>query len=146
MVDKEGCAPIVEEHLSNGGVLAILADQHAGDKGCWTDFMGVPASCHKALALFSLSSGAPMLAGYTIRLDEKPMKLESACVAVADPESDDPACESVTTLTEWYNAQLEQSVSHAVEQYWWLHRRWREPPPKVAKRLAKRAEKKKLAA
>ncbi len=59
MVDKEGCAPIVEEHLKNGGTLTILADQHAGPKGCWTRFMGVPASCHKALALFSLSSGAP---------------------------------------------------------------------------------------
>ncbi len=146
MVDKEGCAPIVEEHLKNGGALAILADQHAGDKGCWTDFMGVPASCHKALALFSLSSGAPMLAGYTIRLDGKPLKFESACIAIADPQRGDPACESVNSLTKWYNEQLERSVALAVEQYWWLHRRWREPPPKVAKRLQKRATQKQLAA
>jgi KDO2-lipid IV(A) lauroyltransferase len=146
MVDKEGCAPIVEQHLKAGGVLTILADQHAGDKGCWTQFMGVPASCHKALALFSLSSKAPMLAGYTIRLDGKPMKMESACLAIADPATDDPACDSVTSLTQWYNARLEESVALAVEQYWWLHRRWRRPPRKVAKRLEKRAAKRKLAA
>ncbi len=139
MVDKEGCAPIVEKHLQNGGMLAILADQHAGPKGCWTDFMGVPASCHKALALFSLSTGAPMMAGYTIRIDGQPMRMESGCVAVTDPARNDPACQSVTSLTEWYNDRLEESVALAVEQYWWLHRRWRQPPPKVAARLAKRA-------
>ena len=146
LVDKEGCAPFVEEHLKNGGVLSILADQHAGDKGCWTNFMGVPASCHKALALFSLSSDAPMMAGYTIRLNNKPMQMEAACVGIADPTTGDPSCESVNSLTEWYNARLEESVALAVEQYWWLHRRWREPPPKVVKRLAKRAEKQRAAA
>lgn len=146
LVDKVGCAPFVEQHLKDGGVLSILADQHAGDKGCWTEFMGVPASCHKALALFSLSSDAPMLVGYAVRLDNQPMRMETGCVAVADPLAGDPACQSVTTLTEWYNARLEETISMSVEQYWWLHRRWRQPPPKVAKRLQKRAEKKKLAA
>lgn len=140
MLDKDGCAMEVDQHLADGGTLAILADQHAGPKGCWTNFLGVPASCHKALALFSLGSGAAMLAGSTRRIDGKPMQFESACVAVADP-LDDPEghCESVTTLTKWYNRQLALSVSEAVEQYWWLHRRWREPPPRVAKRLAKAA-------
>jgi len=137
MVDKEGCAPLVQRHLENGGALSILADQHAGTKGCWVEFMGVPASCHKALALFSLSSGAPMMAGYTLRIDGQPMRFESACTAVADPKHDEEgACESVTTLTNWYNAHLTQAVARAVDQYWWLHRRWREPPPRVAQRFA----------
>ncbi|MCS7467635.1 lipid A biosynthesis acyltransferase [Stieleria sp. ICT_E10.1] len=140
MLDKDGCAIQVDQHLADGGTLAILADQHAGPKGCWTKFLGVPASCHKALALFSLGSGAPMLAGSTRRIDGQPMKFETACVAVADPD-DDPEgnCDSVESLTKWYNRQLAISVSEAVEQYWWLHRRWREPPPRVAKRLAKAA-------
>jgi KDO2-lipid IV(A) lauroyltransferase len=140
MIDKDGCAMEVDQHLADGGTLAILADQHAGPKGCWTNFLGVPASCHKALALFSLSSGAPMLAGSTRRLDRQPMRFESACVGVADP-LDDPNgdCESVESLTKWYNRQLASDVGRAVEQYWWLHRRWREPPPRVAKRLARAA-------
>ncbi|MCO8125068.1 lysophospholipid acyltransferase family protein [Stieleria sp. TO1_6] len=142
MLDKEGCAMEVDQHLAAGGTLAILADQHAGPKGCWTNFLGLPASCHKALALFSLGSNAPMLAGYTRRIDGKPMQFESACIAVADP-LDDPAgdCESVTSLTKWYNRQLARGVDRSVEQYWWLHRRWRDPPPRVAKRLAKQTAK-----
>jgi KDO2-lipid IV(A) lauroyltransferase len=143
MVDKEGCAAEVDQHLLAGGALTLLADQHAGPKGCWVQFMGVPASCHKALALFSLASGAPMFAGYTRRVGMKPMQFESNCTGVADPQNDpDEVCASVTTLTNWYNGQLASAVSETVEQYWWLHRRWRTPPEKVAKRLAKQAERK----
>ncbi|MCD0460892.1 lysophospholipid acyltransferase family protein [Roseiconus lacunae] len=141
LLDKDGCAVEVDQHLSAGGMLAILADQHAGPKGCWERFLGVHASCHKALPLFSLGSGAPMLAGFTKRLDHQPMKFESGSLGVADPE-DDPEghCETVHTLTRWYNRRLAESVGEAVEQYWWLHRRWRTPPPRVAKRLAKLAK------
>ena len=68
------------------------------------------------------------------------MRFESACIGYVDP-LDDPErhCESVTSLTKWYNRQLAISVGESVEQYWWLHRRWREPPPRVARRLAKAA-------
>ena len=140
MLDKDGCSAEVEQHLESGGTLAILADQHAGPKGCWTNFLGVPASCHKALALFSLSSSAPMLAGSTRRINGQPMRFESACIGYVDPLDDpDQHCASVTSLTKWYNRQLAISVGESVEQYWWLHRRWREPPPRVARRLAKAA-------
>jgi len=142
MVDKEGCAPLIDQHLKQGGVLSLLADQHAGDKGCWLPFMGVPASSHKALALFSLSSNAPMLVSYTIRKNGEPMQFESGCVGIADPLDDTAeVCQSVTTLTQWYNERLAVAIKLAPEQYWWLHRRWRQPPERVAKRLAKEAAK-----
>ncbi|WP_231742176.1 lysophospholipid acyltransferase family protein [Stieleria varia] len=141
MVDKDGCAAEVQEHLESCGTLAILADQHGGPKGCWVNFLGVPASCHKALALFSLSTNAPMIAGYTIRIDRRPMQFESGTVDVADPFNDPQShCASVSSLTQWYNRQLATAVSGAVEQYWWLHRRWRQPPEKIAKRLARKTE------
>ena len=35
--------------------------------------------------------------------------------------------------------RLAKEIDLAIEQYWWLHRRWRTPPPKIAKRLAKQA-------
>ncbi|MEM6469218.1 MAG: lysophospholipid acyltransferase family protein [Planctomycetota bacterium] len=140
MVDKEGCATDVDRHLSDGGTLAILADQHAGPKGCWVNFLGVPASCHKALALFSLGTDAPMMAGMTRRVGRKPMQFESSCVGVADPRDDaDGHCESVQTLTRWYNQMLASSVGESVEQYWWLHRRWRTPPERIQKRLRRAA-------
>ncbi|MGB7323654.1 MAG: lysophospholipid acyltransferase family protein [Rubripirellula sp.] len=136
MVDKEGCATEVDRHLNNGGILSLLADQHAGPKGCWVHFMGAPASCHKALSLFSLSSNAPMIVGATRRIGGQPMQFEISSHAIADPLIDRDTCESVTSLTNWYNAHLESAVNESIEQYWWLHRRWRKPPERVARRLA----------
>jgi len=139
MIDKEGCAAEVDRHLKNSGILSLLADQHAGPKGCWVDFMGAPASCHKALALFSLAAEAPMLVATTRRIGGRPMQFEIACHAVADPQLDRHTCGSVTSLTQWYNRQLADAVASSMEQYWWLHRRWRQPPEKVARRLQRRA-------
>ena len=141
MVDKQGCAPLIDEHLRQGGVLSLLADQHAGPKGAWVPFCGVLASCHKALALFAMTSSAPMLAVFTRRLGGRPMQFESGCLGVVDPQDDSAQhAHSVTSLTNWYNGQLEQIIDRAPEQYWWLHRRWRTPPEKIAKRLAKPAQ------
>lgn len=132
MVDKEGCAPLIDRHLSRGGTLSLLADQHAGDKGCWTKFMGADASCHKALALFSLTSGAPLLVSATRRAG-RPLYFDSGCFAVADPQHDpEGVCHGVRGLTQWYNQHLAATIAPAVEQYWWVHRRWRRKRRKQA--------------
>jgi KDO2-lipid IV(A) lauroyltransferase len=131
MVDKEGCAPLIDRHLAENGTLSLLADQHAGSKGCWVDFLGAEASCHKALALFSLASGAPMIVGYTRRIGG-PMQFESGSIAMADPLSDSTgACSGVRPLTTWYCDRLVDAIELSVEQYWWIHRRWRTKPAKV---------------
>jgi len=131
MVDKEGCAPLIDRHLGRKGTLSLLADQHAGDKGCWSQFLGADASCHKALALFSLTSGAPMMVSATRRAG-RPMFFDATCIAAIDPQ-DDPQgiCSGVRSLTQWYNDQMAEAIGPAVEQYWWVHRRWRAKPRKA---------------
>ena len=149
ILPKEGSAGAVADWLADNGNLAILADQHAGAKGCWVEFFGHPTSCHKALALFVLSSEAPMLVNYVRRLD-RPMKFEMGITGIAEPNDaklDRPPehLQSVEALTKWYNEKLEEIICRAPEQYWWLHRRWRDVPAGVQKRLDKKraaAEKK----
>jgi KDO2-lipid IV(A) lauroyltransferase len=135
ILPKEGSAPMVEAILASGGTLSLLGDQHAGDKGCWVEFLGRLASCHKAVAVFTIAGGAPMVVGYARRLD-KPLHFEVGMEAIADPALDGPECEGVKPLTVWYNQMLERVILKAPEQYWWLHKRWRTPPAKVTKRLA----------
>jgi Kdo2-lipid IVA lauroyltransferase/acyltransferase len=128
LVDKDGCAPLIDRHLSRGGTLSLLADQHAGERGCWSTFMGADASCHKALALFTLTSGAPLLVAATRRAG-RPMYFKTHCFAVADPQDDpDGICSGVRGLTQWYNDRLAEAIAPAAEQYWWVHRRWRPKP------------------
>jgi len=125
---KEGSSPQVQKLLADGGNLALLADQHAGAKGCWVDFMGQPASCHKGLALFTLTSGAPMVVVGNAR-QGAPLQFKLFVLGVADPESGDENLGSVKSLTRWYNQRLEQIIHLFPEQYWWVHRRWRGQPP-----------------
>lgn len=133
MLPKDGSAPAVQQILQQEGTLALLADQHAGSKGCWVDFFGHPTSCHKALALFVLSSRAKMVVCYNRRL-RFPLQFELGATGVADPTVPGDHLESVQSLTRWYNDRLEAAIRLAPEQYWWLHRRWRELPPNRRKR------------
>ncbi len=127
ILPTEGSAAMIQRVLDSGGMLSLLGDQHAGTKGCWVDFMGRPASCHKAVALFTLSQNAPMLVSYTVRR-AGPLQLEIGCNAIADPADLAPELRDVSSLTQWYNRHLEALVRKWPEQYWWMHRRWKEKP------------------
>ena len=76
MIPKDGSADRIQEVLEAGGILSILGDQHAGTKGVWIDFLGRPAACHKALALFTLINRAPMMVTYCRRLNQ-PLQFEN---------------------------------------------------------------------
>lgn len=111
--------------LNSRGVIGFLADQAAGDKGCWVEFFGRQASAHKAIALFSLHHDAPMVVGGCRRIG-RPLAYEIALQGVADPRSGSPEVAGVRELTQWYTSKLEEIVRRAPEQYWWLHRRWKD--------------------
>jgi Kdo2-lipid IVA lauroyltransferase/acyltransferase len=128
LLPKQGSAGQVEAVLNAGGRIGLLGDQHAGPKGCWVDFLGRPASCHKAVALFTLTGGSPLLVTYAKRVGG-PLKFEGGLMGVADPEIPGNELANVKSLTRWYNAMLEQAILSAPEQYWWVHRRWKGAPP-----------------
>ena len=137
---KNGSASKVQEVMDGGAILTILGDQHAGTKGCWIDFLGRPAACHKAVALFTLSGNAPMLVTYCKRM-KKPLHFEVGCTGIADPLDMSEELQDTRKLTQWYNDRMADAIQRDPEQYWWVHRRWKEKP---VRRTSK--QKKKLAA
>ena len=124
---------MIQEVMDSGGILTLLGDQHAGTKGCWVNFLGRPASCHKAVALFTLSGNAPMMVSYT-KHTEKPLHFEIGCTGVADPLEMPDDLKDVTRLTQWYNDRLGDAIYEDPEQFWWLHRRWKEKPVRKTKK------------
>jgi Kdo2-lipid IVA lauroyltransferase/acyltransferase len=125
ILPKNGSAGEIADLLARQGTLSVLADQHAGAKGCWVDFFGRPASTHKAIALFSLANDAPLVVGGFRRLDE-PLKFELAIECVADPRCLEPEQHGVAGLTQWYTHCLERMIRRDPDQYWWVHRRWKD--------------------
>jgi KDO2-lipid IV(A) lauroyltransferase len=132
ILPMEGSSTAVSHLLDQSGTLCLLADQHAGAKGCWVEFFGHLTSCHKSLALFVLSAKAPMAVSYARRL-AKPLQFEVGVTGIADPNlsghSESPSfLTSVEAMTRWYNGRLEEAIRLDAGQYWWIHRRWRDLP------------------
>ncbi len=133
---KSGSAKPVDALLAAGGTLALLADQHAGPKGCWVQFFGRPASTHKAIALFALVNDAPLVLCFSQRIGGKPLRHVIGADAMIDARDLPPHLRSVPALTQWYTDRLEQIIRRAPEQYWWVHRRWKTEPGRQSQRQA----------
>ncbi len=138
ILPKDGSAPAIQKVLDSGAILTILGDQHAGTKGCWIDFLGRPAACHKAIALFTLSGNAPMMVSYCKHTD-KPLHFEIGCTGVADPLDMPAELRDVKSLTQWYNDQMGEAIYGAPDQFWWVHRRWKEKPVRKKKKRVQAA-------
>ncbi len=141
ILPKEGSAGAVEQVLQKGGILALLGDQNAGRKGCWVEFFGRPASSHKGIALFTLASDAPTIFCFARRAGHALSQIMGT-TSIIDPLTMDSEMRSVTAITEWYTRLLEVTIREAPEQYWWIHRRWRDYKPRSKQRRASSSQSK----
>lgn len=133
IIPKKGGFDQMLKVMDGGGVITLLADQYAGEKACWVEFFGRQASAHKAIALLSLENDAPMVIAYARRL-QRPLQFELAITAISDPRQARDEVGSIRELTQWYTNRLEEFIRLNPEQYWWVHRRWKDPrPPRKAK-------------
>ena len=109
LIPKNGGYDQIERVLSGGGTMAFLADQYAGEKGCWVEFFGRPASAYKAIALLALEHDAPVAVCYARRLG-RPMQFEMVTQAMADPRDARDDVGTVRDMTQWYTGQLEHAI------------------------------------
>jgi KDO2-lipid IV(A) lauroyltransferase len=131
---KNGDFDKIQAVLAEGGVLATLADQDAGQRGQFVDFFGRPASTHKAVALLALEYNVPLLVAGTLRRDGKYYVVPEELIL---PEEFQGRPDAVKALTQRFTSALERLVRRAPEQYFWLHRRWKhQPAPRKSKRAA----------
>jgi KDO2-lipid IV(A) lauroyltransferase len=138
ILPKKGSAPDVELALQANGAIGLLGDQAAGPKGAWVEFFGRPASVHKAIGLFAVSSGAPIMVCSATRrhgLFDYDLRLEGT----ADPALGGPETAGLKEVSQWYTTLLETSIRRAPEQYWWVHRRWRGGPAQAKVSKPRRA-------
>lgn len=135
IVPKKGGYDQIIDVLSRRGTMCFLADQYAGTKGCWVNFFDRPASAHKAIALFALDNDAVVMVGCARRL-KKPLQYRMTIHSILDPRTAPPELQGMRPLTAWYTSELEKMIREAPEQYWWLHRRWKDHRPAKKKRQA----------
>ena len=125
IIPKNGGYDQILDVLGSGGTMTFLADQYAGPKGCWVDFFGRPASVHKAIALLALEHNASLVVSSSLRMD-RPLQIEMNAKHFIDPQDAGDELGTVPGLTQWYSHRLEEMIRRTPDQYWWLHRRWKD--------------------
>lgn len=136
IIPKNGGYDQILAVLGQGKTMTLLADQHAGDKGCWVEFFGRQASAHKAIALLALDNDCPVIVSSARRVDDRPLHVELAISAIADTRELRDELGTIGNVTQWYTSRLEDMIRQSPEQYWWIHRRWKERRRRPHKKAA----------
>ncbi|WP_135505951.1 lysophospholipid acyltransferase family protein [Roseovarius aestuariivivens] len=115
------------KHLRSGGVLAILNDLNAHD-GVPLDFFGKPALTSLATAEMALKFDAPLLPVWGRRAEDGIhfVILVEEPIAHSDP----------VTMTQEFNDRLEAQVRAHMDQWFWIHRRWKDGTGPLAEKGA----------
>jgi KDO2-lipid IV(A) lauroyltransferase len=125
LLAKHGDFANMEKLLKDGGLLATLADQDAGQRGLFVDFFGRPASTHKAVALLALEHNVPMVVFGAPKLDGK---YHLWGIDIIFPEDYAASSDPIRAITQRFTTGLESLIRQAPEQYFWVHRRWKHQP------------------
>ncbi len=113
--------------LRAGGILAMAADQDARRDGVFVPFFGRLASTPTGPAWLSLATGAPIVFGTCLRGPDG--RYEAMLTPPMLPQGEASDAEAVRALTARHTAMLEAAVRERPESWFWLHKRWKTPPP-----------------
>lgn len=127
LVAKKGEFGDIVNVLTEGKVLGAVADQDAGPKGLFVDFLGRPASTHKALAIMALEYRALIVVSGMPRL-AWPRFYRGTAAEVIDAADFAHRPDAIKALTQRWTTAFENVVRRYPEQYFWLHRRWKSQP------------------
>src|SRR3984957_12782169 len=124
---KHGDFDKMDRLLRDGGILATLGDQDAGQRGMYVPFFNRPASTHKAIALMSVQYDAPLVVVGIPHVSE-PMRHHLIIQDIILPEDYANQPDALRSMTQRFVASLEKLARDYPEQYFWLHRRWKHQP------------------
>lgn len=121
-------APIgVMRALKRKGVVAILADQHAGDQGVYTPFFYREVSTPKGPAVFALKAQCPLYTVFCVRQPNG--RYVCTFEEISLPNTGNMEKDIEIIMTE-YNKILQRYVEKYPSHWFWFHRRWKTQKPK----------------
>jgi len=108
--------------LREGGLVAVLVDQHAGPSGIWTPLFNRLCSTSPLAASLAIGTGAAIIpmAVQTVGF----AKWKIIAKAEIRVDSEDPAL-----ITARVNRVLEEQIRDSPEDWFWVHARWKVPWP-----------------
>ncbi|MFP4522310.1 MAG: lysophospholipid acyltransferase family protein [Fibrobacterota bacterium] len=113
--------------IKNKEILGIVADQDAGKKGVFVNFLGKPSSTNIGPAFFHLKYKMPVLIGLGIRINNK---IKIVIEKIDIPPGLEYSEENVKLVTQKHTEALEKYIRKYPDQWSWMHKRWKTRPPK----------------
>ena len=127
-IGKNESARAVLRVLREGGTVGILADQNTTPaEAVFVNFFGIPAATTAGLARLARRTGAAVLPAHSYwdaALGKYRLRYEAALELV---QSDDEEAD-IRAHTALFNQVLEGFVRRFPEQWFWVHRRWKNRP------------------
>lgn len=123
LIEKKDGARSILQALAANQAVGILVDQNSSlQEGVFVDFFGVPACAGTGLVRLAAHSGAPVIPGYALWLEQEKryvLRFEPPVEITGHLRQD----------TERLHKRLEAVIRRHPEQWLWIHRRWKTRPP-----------------
>lgn len=112
--------------LRRGRVVGLLIDQDIAGPGVFVRFFGHPAWTPTGAAVLALSTGSPVIIGFSRRTEDGTMEI--AFAPSIQPMGEARNLQDVARLTAELTRQIEDQIRACPEQWVWFHQRWRRQP------------------
>lgn len=120
---KESVRDMLRELAANSVVWYASDQKYAGKGSALLPFFGVPAMTNTAISRIARISGAAVLPYFSCRLPGD----QTYRLSIGRPLEDFPSADPVRDTARLV-ALLEDDVRRCPEQYWWIHKRFKDRP------------------
>lgn len=107
---------------TDGVLLGLLADQHAGDNGYWVPFFGRECSTSSAPALFARRYNCRLFTGYCFRTDLTQWTMELGPEILIYHNGKPRPVEDIALEM---NQAFEDAIRRDPANWFWIHNRWK---------------------
>jgi KDO2-lipid IV(A) lauroyltransferase len=130
VIGRRGSLEEIVTILEKGDAIVFPFDQYARrPEGIDIPFFDVPAGTHKSMAVIAMATGSPVMPAASWRETDGTHVLKFW--PPLTPIEHDDVGQEIRLNTAQYNAALEALVLAHPEQWWWVHRRWKNQRPGV---------------
>ena len=129
VVGRRGSLEEIVSTIESGDAIVFPFDQYARrPEGIEVEFFGQAAGTYKSMAVIALATGAPVIPAASWREPDGTHVLKF--FPALNPVLDDDVGQEIIKNTRAYNQALELSIIRHPEQWWWVHRRWKNQKPR----------------
>jgi KDO2-lipid IV(A) lauroyltransferase len=131
VIGRRGSLDEIVTILEKGDAIVFPFDQYARrPEGIEAPFFDVPAGTHKSMAVIAMATGSPVMPAASWREPDGTHVLKFWPPLIPIEHND--VGQEIRLNTAQYNKALEKLVLAHPEQWWWVHRRWKNQRPVIS--------------